>query len=138
MTQISWQKIIIFADPITVITPDVPITIAPQRTNNILERFFRSLKRKFRKRSGTVSLSKTLKTILADTPLVKNLENDEYLQIILNGNATLEERFAQIDSKLVVEQLKLAQESAKSISSEMKKLIARQDLPQQISDLFVT
>jgi len=59
------------------------------------------------------------------------------LQIILNGNETLEERFVQIDSKLVVGQLKLAQESAKCISSEMKKLIKRQNLPRQVSALFV-
>ncbi len=35
----------LFADPITVQTPSSPILIQPQRTNNILERFFRSLKR---------------------------------------------------------------------------------------------
>ncbi len=33
-----WSKF--FADPITVNTPDGPVVILPQRTNNILERFF--------------------------------------------------------------------------------------------------
>ncbi|HDN58759.1 MAG TPA: hypothetical protein ENF20_02245 [Candidatus Marinimicrobia bacterium] len=58
--------------------------IQPQRTNNILERFFRDLKRKVRKRTGTMSLNKTLKTILSDTPHVKNLDKEEYLKIDTN------------------------------------------------------
>ena len=66
-----WDKL--FADPITVKTIAGQFTIQPQRTNNIPERFFRDFKRSSRKRHGTISLNKTLKTILTDTPLVKNL-----------------------------------------------------------------
>jgi len=40
-----------------------------------MERFFRDLKRGNRKRSGTMSLNKELRFLLADTPLVKNLDN---------------------------------------------------------------
>jgi len=57
-----WDKL--FADPKTVDTPNGQITIQPQRTNNILERFFRDLKRSNRKKSGTISLNKTLKSII--------------------------------------------------------------------------
>ena len=53
-----WDKL--FADPIIVNTPTGQMKIRPQRTNNILERFFRDLKRRNRKRSGTISLNKTL------------------------------------------------------------------------------
>ncbi|MCD4723060.1 MAG: hypothetical protein K8S13_24850 [Desulfobacula sp.] len=60
-----WDKL--FADPITVKTSNDEILIQPQRTNNILERFFRELKRRNRKRSGTISLNKRLKSMLADT-----------------------------------------------------------------------
>ena len=38
-----WDKL--FADPITVNTPIGQVTIQPQRTNNLLERFFRDFKR---------------------------------------------------------------------------------------------
>ena len=48
--------------------------IQPQRTNNIPERFFRGIKRWGRKKSGMSSLSKLLRTTLADTPLVQNLK----------------------------------------------------------------
>jgi len=46
----------------------------PQRTNNILERFFWGEKRRGRKKSATASLSKALKATLAETPLVQNLK----------------------------------------------------------------
>jgi hypothetical protein len=90
-----WDKL--FADPIQVATPTGPVSVQPQRTNNILERFFRYLKRNGRKRSGNHALTKTLKTLLAQTPLVKNLENPQYLKIILNGHANLAARFAEIN-----------------------------------------
>jgi len=98
-----WDKL--FADPIIVDTPHGQVTIQPQRTNNVLERFFRDMKRGYRRRRGTNSLSKTLKTMLVDTPLVKNLQNEHYVKIILNGTTSLEERFAQIDANTVHEEL---------------------------------
>ncbi len=129
-----WSKL--FADPITVYTPSGPISIAPQRTNNILERLFRGEKRCYRKKSGTISLNKTLKTIIADTPLVRNLVNEEYLHTILNGCKTLEERFSQIDAKIVYEQLKKAQKDMEGMSPKMKKIVKQQDLPQKIISMY--
>ncbi|RKZ92617.1 MAG: hypothetical protein DRQ40_08535, partial [Gammaproteobacteria bacterium] len=116
-----WDKL--FADPITVNSPSGPVTITPQRTNNILERLFRSLKRNGRKRTGTASLNKMLKTILADTPLVSNLKSQEYTKIILNGCATLAERFSQIDAAQVRAQLNQAKQSTGIVSPEMKHII---------------
>jgi hypothetical protein len=129
-----WDKL--FTDPITVHTATGEITIQPQRTNNIVERFFRDFKRRNRRKSGTVSLNKTLKFILADTPLVKNLDNAEYLEIILDGSSNLEERFEKIDSRLVVEKLKDEQKKYERIGPEMKKFIRQSDLPEQLAMLF--
>jgi len=61
----------------------------PERTNNCLERLFRDEKRGVRKRTGCKSMSKVFKTMIAETPYVKNLENTEYLKVILNGKVTL-------------------------------------------------
>ena len=88
-------------------------------------------------KSGTASLNKTLKAILADTPLVRNLENDEYYRIILNGCSTLAERFAQIDDKTVREQLKQAGKNQEKISPEIRSIIKQADLPEKISALFL-
>ncbi len=129
-----WDKL--FADPITVDTPTGQLYIQPQRTNNILERFFRDLKRRNRKRSGSLSLNKMLRSILADTPLVKNLDNPEYVNIILDGCSTLEERFAKIDSSMVVEKLKIEQKKQQLISPTMKKIIQRADLPERLRSLL--
>ena len=129
-----WDKL--FADPITVNTSTGQLNIQPQRTNNILERFFRDLKRGNRKRSGTKSLNKTLRYILADTPLVKNLDNPDYVEILLDGCSMLEERFAKIDSHLVVEQLKGEQKKQERIVPEMKKIIQRPDLPERLTLLL--
>lgn len=129
-----WSKL--FADPIVVNTTEGPVAILPQRTNNILERFFRQIKRLGRKKSGTISLNKMLKAILADTPLVRNLENTEYMKIVLNGCETLAERFSHIDDKLVRQQLKEAKENQEKISPEVKKIITLPDLPDKISTLF--
>ena len=128
-----WEKL--FANPITVTSSAGEVTIQTLRTNNILERFFRDLKRGTRRRSGTVSLNKTLRYMPADTPVVKNLDNPEYLEIILDGCWTLEERFERIDSRIVAEKLKAEQRKHQIIGSEMKKIIKLPDLPERLTAL---
>ena len=90
-----------------------------------------------RKKTGTASFTKTLKTILAETPLVRNLKHEQYCQIILNGCATLADRFSQIDAKLVQEQLKQANNNHERIPLEVKKMIGHSDLPERISALLM-
>jgi hypothetical protein len=122
-----WEKL--FADPIMVKTANgEKILVQPQRTNNILERFFRDVKRMYRSKAGTKSLNKVIKSMLADTPLVKNLSNPEYVKIILNGHDTLEERFAEIDEKLVRQEMKKS-EDHQGISARMKKVLRKPNLP---------
>jgi hypothetical protein len=122
-----WEKL--FADPIMVTTANGEnILVQPQRTNNVLERFFRDIKRMYRSKSGTQSLNKVIKAMLADTPLVKNLSNPEYVKIILNGHNALEDRFAEIDEKLVRQEMKKS-EVHQGISARMKKVLRKPNLP---------
>ena len=127
----------LFAKPITINTPEGKIIIFPQRTNNLLERFFRKMKRWGRKKGGDASLSKMIKAILADTPLVRNLENEQYTEIILNGCRTLQERFSQIDAELVREQLKRELKTREKILPQVKKIISQPELPEKVYALFV-
>ncbi len=129
-----WDKL--FADPIPVNMPVGKIMIQPQRTNNMLERFFRDLKRGNRKKSGVTSMSKTLKCILSDTPLVKNLGNPEYLNIILNGSLTLEEKFSKIDGQMVLGRLEKDQANGQSMRAELKKIVNLPDLPERLSAII--
>ena len=129
-----WEKL--FADPIEVDTPQGQVTLQPQRTNNLLERFFRDIKRSCRRKNGTHSMNKKLRTMLADTPLVKNLENKDYLEILLSGNTTLEERFSEIDVNTIREELKKSQAHSERIPAVIRRLIKKPDLPKIITDLF--
>ena len=115
-----WEKL--FADPIEVKTPEGYHQIQPQRTNNILEQFFRDIKRSYRKRSGNKSLTKILQTMMADTPLVKNLNNPNYMKIILNGHAALVDRFAEVNIKQVRQALMEEQLTTRSYPKRMRKL----------------
>ncbi|KPA17979.1 hypothetical protein MHK_001794 [Candidatus Magnetomorum sp. HK-1] len=129
-----WEKL--FCDPMEISTDEGEFVIIPQRTNNILEQFFRNEKRCYRKKSGTASLSKTLKTMLAETPFIKNLEKKEYYQCILNGCETLEERFSQIDEGLVWKELQKEEKKQMKTMAEMKKMIKIDELPEKLTKLF--
>jgi len=83
-----------------------------------------------------MGLTKTLKTILSDTPLINNLGNKEYLSIILDGCATLEERFAKIDSNMVIEELKKAKEKSERLHPELKKIIREPEFLKKLRRLF--
>ncbi|MEA1866824.1 MAG: hypothetical protein U9N19_01785 [Thermodesulfobacteriota bacterium] len=129
-----WDKL--FADPLPVVTPEGTLYIQPQRTNNILEQFFRGEKRRGRKKSGMASVSKVLKAALADTPLVQNLKNSEYMEIILNGCSSLAERFSQIDTHLVQKEMENVKNSKERILPAIKKFIRDSDLITKIAMLF--
>ena len=79
------------------ISPISGTIIYPQRTNNIIEQFFRDLKRSHRRRTGNSTMSRVLNSMLADIPLVKNLDNSEYMETLLDGKANLEDLFSKVD-----------------------------------------
>lgn len=121
----------LFADPITVTAPDGPITIYPQRTNNILEQFFRSVKRGYRRKTGNNSMQRALQAMLADTPLVKNLDNPDYMKILLEEKTNLEELFAELGQSCSSELLGLRDDTNR-ISPGFSKLMKLPHLPNQL------
>jgi len=126
----------LFADPIQVKTPKGPRLIQPQRTNNLMERFFRDFRRGARRRTGHNSISRLLQSMVADTPLIKNLDNPHYLKILLNGQANLEERFAQIDIETVRKELSAAQRSEERVPLAIRQLITLPAFPETLCRLF--
>jgi len=128
-----WEKL--FADPIIVKTAAGEIKVQPQRTNNIMERFFRKLKKIFLRKSGTSSTADTLENMLADVPLIKNLENSDYMEIILNGKSSLEERFAEIDAELVRKEMNRNSKQKKMIK-KIQKIIKNVDFPKKLVNIF--
>jgi len=131
-----WVKL--FADPLLVVTPKGNFYILLQRTNNILERFFRGEKQRGRKKSGTASLNKVLKAALASTPLVQNLTNNDYMEVLLNGCSNLPERFSQIDAHLVQKEMEDAKNNNEKILPVIRKMTRKLDLIMKMSSLFAS
>ena len=81
-------------------------------------------------------LEKIMKAMPTNTPLVKNLNNPQYMRILLDGNATLEERFAKIDARLIRKELAKLSGSSDKVPTKIKKLIRQPDLPGQLVAIF--
>ena len=125
-----WEKL--FADPITVQTASGAMKIQPQRTNNILEQFFRALKRGNRRKTGNKSCRRMLRTMLAETPLVKNLQNPDYMKILLTEKTSLAEVFAEIEIDTLREEFRKAMLRPDKIPLKIKRLIAMPDYPEKL------
>ena len=125
----------LFADPIEVSTPAGKVTLYPQRTNNILEQFFRSFRRAQRRKTGNNTLNKMLHTMLAETPLIKNLDNPKYMEILLDGKSCLEELFADIDKKFRFKDKEIKGTSDR-IMPGFRSVMKLQNLPERFIQLF--
>ncbi|MFO7821897.1 MAG: transposase [Lentisphaeria bacterium] len=121
----------LFSDPIEADTPSGPVRIYPQRTNNILEQFFRELNRGNRRKTGNNSMQRVLKNMLADTPLVKNLDNPNYMATLLGNKADLEELFASMDPIPVANEIEL-QSGVDRVLAGFRKIIKLQTLPEHL------
>ena len=97
-----------------------------------MEQSFRSLKRDGRKKTGHRVLSKTLVAMLADTPLVRNLDNPDYLRILLQGKLTLAERFAEIDIQQVCQHEQENSRQFRKYPKHMRRLLRILHLPRKL------
>ncbi len=127
----------LFADPIPTMVDGQKIYVQPQRTNNIMEQFFRYLKRLLRKKGGNISVKRSLTAMLPGTALVKNLKNEEYLGLLLDGTSGLEERFAQINSRLFLREFSKMKLQNKKIPADAKKLIKENHFLEKTSKMFL-
>lgn len=74
--------------------------------------------------------------MLEETPYVKNLENPEYLKVILNGKETLAECFAEIDIAKIRETMKKHHEEQDRLRPCVKKAIEDNGLLQSILEAY--
>ena len=130
----NWDRL--FADPVVLDTPNGKISIQPQRTNNIMEQFFRRVRRAHRRRTGDNAMGRRIKAMNANSLLVKNLENPQYMAMLLDGRGSLEDVFADIDAAEAREQMSDAAENVERIPSKVKKMIKTKDfLPKMMEKL---
>lgn len=135
--QIDKYRDKLFTDPIDVDTPSGPVRIYPQRTNNILEQFFRELNRGNRRKTGNNSMQRVLKNMLADTPLIKNLDNPNYMATLLGDKTSLEDLFASMDPIPVATEIEL-QSGVDRILPGFRKIIKLSTLPEHLVSMAAT
>jgi hypothetical protein len=116
-----WEML--FCDPIVVQTDTGKLVIQPQRTNNILEQFFRNFMRRYRKKNGFQAMERMLKTMDEDTPLVMNLKSEDFMEVLLAGRSDLARRFAEIDPRIVRQEMNRSIEERKTVSARLKKVV---------------
>jgi hypothetical protein len=76
--------------------------------------------------------------MLPGTVLVKNLDNEEYLDLLLDGTSGLEERFSQIDSRLFLQEFSEMKSHNRKIPTDAKKLIKDPQALEKIEKLFLS
>lgn len=134
--QISKYQEMLFCDPIVVETKAGKIIIQPQRTNNILEQFFRTLMRTYRKKNGFQAMERALKAMLKDTPLIMNLRNKDFMDILLSGKRDLAQRFADVDAEIVRQQMKKSTGNECPVSTKLKRIISSPTFPESLTFLM--
>jgi len=77
-----------------------------------------------------------LRTILAETPLVRNLENPAYMKILLDGKESIEEVFAKTEIGTLRDAFREAQDAPGKIPAQLKPLIAMPDFPEKLANML--
>ena len=117
-----WKML--FAKPVEARMPNGEIVhVYPQRTSNCLERLFREFQRFEYKRTGMSTLGRTARAMIAETPMMKNIECPQFMNIILNGQPTLPARFAQLDRKRIHQRVETLQ-SIEKLPAGIKKIVS--------------
>ncbi len=83
-------------------------------------------------------MRKKLQSIIADTPLVKNLDNPEYLNLICNGKESLEEAFAEICQQDVISKMKETKKDEPKIPRNVLLLIRQKETMQKLLYLIAS
>jgi hypothetical protein len=85
--------------PLIIQVGDRQQEIIAQRTNNIMERSFRQIKRRCRRRHGRKKLQKDLEKLPEEIALIENLQNQQYLTTVIGSLEQLPEKFAELDQR---------------------------------------
>ena len=138
LAQIDARHDLLFAGPVELKTPGGTRQLQPQRTNNILERFFRSLNRSICRRTGRPAAEIDINRLPVDVPLVANLDNPRYLEALLDGAPTLAERMSAVDRKLLDDTLTDLRNSRSGLKRKLRARMRQRATPLEIALLILT
>ena len=89
----------------------------------------------YRKKNGFQAMERVLKAMLKDTPLVMNLRNKDFMDILLNGKPDLAQRFADIDEEEVRKQIHLSLGSKNRMSAKLRRMVKAPTFPETLTFL---
>ena len=75
-----------------------------------MEQMFREFTRGNKIKTGDDSIKRTIQRMVKDTPLIRNWQNDNFMQMILENKKSEVELFSEIDCKKVQEKIKISKE----------------------------
>ena len=144
----SFQKIInklkqhrkrLFSDPLTVYINGEKRIIFILRTNNILEQHFRRFNYWCRRIHGNHSVRRNLENIPEQFPMVENLKNPNYVQLIFGDENKIAEQFAKVDKNIISKMRNNHKTKQKIYSSnKIKKTIRHPDFKKLLIGSFAS
>lgn len=144
----SFQKIInkfkqhrkrLFSDPLIVYINGEKRIIFILRTNNILEQHFRRFNYWCRRIHGNHSVRRNLENIPEQFPIVENLKNPNYVQLIFGDESKIAEKFAKVDKNIISEMRNNLKTKQKIYSSnKIKKTIRHSDFKKLLIGSFAS
>ena len=137
LAQIDARHGLLFAGPVELDAPAGKRLVQPQRTNNILERFFRWLNRGICKRVGHTPREADIDRIPVDAPLVANLDDPRYLEALLDGSPSLAQRMARVDRQLLHDTLAELHKSQTGLDRNLRARMRQRVAPLEIARLIL-
>jgi hypothetical protein len=111
------------------------------RTNNVLESWFRFLKHGERRRSGRKILSQDIEKLSPAAALASNLKQPDYVSIVCGSLDRLPEAFARLDERVrqkarstVSISMKVVDPETASLSTADRKLVRTEEMTQRVID----
>jgi hypothetical protein len=129
----------LFSDPMTVYVNGEKRIIFILRTNNILEQHFRRFNYWCRRIHGNHSVRRNLENIPEQFPLIENLKNQNYVQLIFGDENKIAEKFAKVDKNIIIEMRNNLKTKQKIYSSnKIKKTIRNPDFKKLLIGSFAS
>lgn len=77
-------------------------------------------------------MARKLGAMNANTPLVKNLTNNQYMDLLLDGCRCLEEVFSKIDAEDVHIQMQKEKQGKEKIPVKIRKMLKSETFPKKL------
>ncbi len=129
----------LFSDPMTVYVNGGKRIIFILRTNNILEQHFRRFNYWCRRIHGNHSVRRNLENIPEQFPMVENLKNPNYVQLIFGDENKIAEKFAKVEKNIISKMRNNLKTKQKIYSSnKVKKTIRNPDFKKLLIGSFAS